>query len=328
MVSWSVDEKIAQSTVKAGPAFLIAGGNRYECSVHNTDILSEGWCNNELQHCSPRLIRSTHQESSRLHDNLTREKVLSNVCRCEETVQSTTHTTTGQLAGLLNMMGYDNRKLGSMALNMLLYVGELTANSLLDVDNNIDTEIPQYRSFSDSGDIFSFFKVQVSDGWRKSTHFLSMLQLAVERSTRRGEEIKSVLLDKNLSTTMIEQLKDKTGARSSCVQMFLCKISPAIAVVQESSAEAISSMMDNSLENTRWNSENIWLVWSHLNIFITATYSWISSSNSFLTQNNLRGTAEIVRINIRLANFCNSTPTESKIIHSQSYSAQDSTLLQ
>lgn len=163
----------------------------------------------------------------------------------------TTHTTTGQLAGLLNMMGYDNRKLGSMALNMLLYVGELTANSLLDVDNNIDTEIPQYRSFSDSGDIFSFFKVQFSDGCRKSTHFLSMLQLAVERSTRRGEEIKSVLLDKNLSTTMIEQLKDKTGARSSCVQMFLCKMSPAIAVVQESSAEAISSMMDNTLENTR-----------------------------------------------------------------------------
>ena len=26
MVSWSVDEKIAQSTVKAGPAFLSSGG--------------------------------------------------------------------------------------------------------------------------------------------------------------------------------------------------------------------------------------------------------------------------------------------------------------
>ena len=78
-----------------------------------------------------------------------------------------------------------------------------------------------------------------------------MLQLAVERSTRRGEEIKSVLLDKDLSTTMIERLKEKTGGRSSCVQMFLCKISPVITVVQQSSAEAISGMMDNSLENTR-----------------------------------------------------------------------------
>ena len=81
-------------------------------------------------------------------------------------MQLPTHTTTstGRLAGLMNMLGYDNRRLGSMALNMLLYAGELTANSLLDVDNNIDTEIPQYRSFSDSGDIFSLIKVQFSGG--------------------------------------------------------------------------------------------------------------------------------------------------------------------
>ena len=70
---------------------------------------------------------------------------------------------TGRLTGLLKMFGYDDRKLGNMALNMMLYVGELTANSLLDLDNNIDTEIPQYRSFSDSGDIFSFMKVQLSE---------------------------------------------------------------------------------------------------------------------------------------------------------------------
>merc|ERR1719410_1786515 len=108
--------------------------------------------------------------------------------RCEET--QPLFTTTSGLNTMLNMLGYDDRKLGNMALNMLLYVGELTANSLLDVDNNIDSEIPQYRSLSDSGDIFSFLKV------------------AVERSTRRGEEIKSVLLDENLSTTMIERVKE------------------------------------------------------------------------------------------------------------------------
>ena len=43
MVSWSVDEKIAQSTVKAGPAFVIPGqgGNRYRRSFGSqyTDIL-------------------------------------------------------------------------------------------------------------------------------------------------------------------------------------------------------------------------------------------------------------------------------------------------
>ena len=85
----------------------------------------------------------------------------------------------------------------------------------------------------------------------------AMLQLAVERSTRRGEEIKSVLLDEDLSTTMIERLQERTGGQSSCVQMFLCKISPVISVVQRSSAEAISGMMVNSLEDTRSDREYV-----------------------------------------------------------------------
>ena len=60
---------------------------------------------------------------------------------------------------------------------------------------------------------------------------------------------------------MIKRLEEKTGGQSSCVQMFLCKISPVIAVVQQSSAEAISGMVDNSLEDTRFETENIWPVW-------------------------------------------------------------------
>ena len=48
---------------------------------------------------------------------------------------------------------------------------------------------------------------------------------------------------------------------------------------------------------------------------MTATYWWISSSNSFLKQSNLRRTAETVRKNIPVANFYNSTPTESKTIN-------------
>ena len=77
------------------------------------------------------------------------------------------------------------------------------------------------------------------------------MQVAVERSTIRGEEIKSVLLDEELPATMIERLKERAGGESSCVQMFLCKISPVIAVVQKSSAEAISGMVVNTLEQTR-----------------------------------------------------------------------------
>ena len=94
-----------------------------------------------------------------------------------------------------------------------------------------------------------------------------MLQLAVERSTRRGEEIKSVLLDENLSTTMIERLKERTGGKSSCVQMFLCKISPVISVVQHSSAEAISGMVDNSLEDTRLEIQKILECFGFISIF-------------------------------------------------------------
>ena len=70
-------------------------------------------------------------------------------------------TNASPLNTMFNMLGYDDRKLGNIALNMLLYVGELMANSLLGVDNSIDGEIPEYRSFSDSGDIFSFLKVEL-----------------------------------------------------------------------------------------------------------------------------------------------------------------------
>lgn len=66
---------------------------------------------------------------------------------------------TGMVTGLMKVLGYDDQRLSSMAVNMALYVGELTANSLLDVDNNIDTEMSEYRSFSQSGDIFSLIKV-------------------------------------------------------------------------------------------------------------------------------------------------------------------------
>ena len=65
------------------------------------------------------------------------------------------------LAGLMKIMGYDERSLGNIALDMMMYVGELTANSLLDDDNNIATELRQYRSLSNSADIFSLLQVRV-----------------------------------------------------------------------------------------------------------------------------------------------------------------------
>ena len=49
---------------------------------------------------------------------------------------------------------------------------------------------------------------------------------------------------------MIERLEEVTGERTSCIQMFLCKMSPVIAAVQQSSATALSEMFGNSLEQT------------------------------------------------------------------------------
>ena len=64
------------------------------------------------------------------------------------------------LAGLMKIMGYDERSLGNIAVDMMMYVGELTANSLFDEDNNIATELRQYRSLSSSADIFSLLQVR------------------------------------------------------------------------------------------------------------------------------------------------------------------------
>ena len=59
------------------------------------------------------------------------------------------------------MMGYDDRMLGKMAINMVMYMGEVMANTILNTDsNNIDTELPEYRAFTDSGDIFSIIRVK------------------------------------------------------------------------------------------------------------------------------------------------------------------------
>ena len=64
------------------------------------------------------------------------------------------------LGGLMQIMGFDERRLGNIAVDTMMYVGELTANSLLGVDNNIDTELRQYRSLSTSADIFSLLQVK------------------------------------------------------------------------------------------------------------------------------------------------------------------------
>ena len=61
---------------------------------------------------------------------------------------------------MLRMLGYDRNEIGRMSINMILYTGEMLANTILDIEtNNIDTELEQFRAFSDSGNWFTYAKV-------------------------------------------------------------------------------------------------------------------------------------------------------------------------
>ena len=64
------------------------------------------------------------------------------------------------VSGMLRMLGYDRNEIGRMSINMILYTGEMLANTILDIEtNNIDTELEQFRAFSDSGNWFTYAKV-------------------------------------------------------------------------------------------------------------------------------------------------------------------------
>ena len=69
----------------------------------------------------------------------------------------------------------------------------------------------------------------------------------------RGEEIRESLLDEELTERMIARLQERTGETTSCIQIFLCKMSPAISTLQESSSEALDQMFGNSLAYTRYS---------------------------------------------------------------------------
>merc|ERR1712227_507813 len=145
---------------------------------------------------------------------------------------------TSLTSNVLKMMGYDDRMLGKMAINMVMYMGEMMANTILNTDtNNIDTEIPEYRAFSDSGDIFSIIRV------------------ALQRSSSRGDQIKTSLLDKNLAKNMIHKLQDKTGNSTSCVQLFQCKMVPIMTSAQSATNTTFNSLFGHSLQE----SSDLWI---------------------------------------------------------------------
>jgi len=111
------------------------------------------------------------------------------------------------------------------------------ANTILDTeDNNINTELEEYTTIGDRNNVFS------------------MIKMVMDRSSMRGEQIKSSLLDQNLTEKMIQQLSEKTGDSTSCVQMLLCKVFPYISTAQKATDETMNSLFGNSLQSLsqRW----------------------------------------------------------------------------
>jgi hypothetical protein len=155
------------------------------------------------------------------------------------------------VGGLMRMMGFDERQLGIMALNMVMYVGELFANTILGLEDNLDNEIPQYRALVQDGGVFPIFKVTVIQDYFGTFYKYVYNQVAVERSAARATEIKNSLLDPSLTSKMISTLQQKTGTTTSCVQLFLCKMTPLVNGLQQSSDETLSSMYGKTLDYSR-----------------------------------------------------------------------------
>ena len=111
------------------------------------------------------------------------------------------------------MLGYDKQQVSSLGMDMVMYLGELAANTILDTeDNNINTELEEYTTKGDRNNVFSMIKV-LSNFDTGALLILKyyVVKMVMDRSSMRGEQIKSSLLDQNLTEKMIQQLSEKTG---------------------------------------------------------------------------------------------------------------------
>ena len=64
------------------------------------------------------------------------------------------------------MLGYDKQQVSSLGVDMVMYLGELAANTILDTeDNNINTELEEYTTKGDRNNVFSMIKVLSNLYW-------------------------------------------------------------------------------------------------------------------------------------------------------------------
>ena len=61
---------------------------------------------------------------------------------------------------MLQLLGYNKQQMSALGVDMVMYLGELAANTILDTeDNNIDTELEEYNARGNKNNVFSMIKV-------------------------------------------------------------------------------------------------------------------------------------------------------------------------
>jgi len=132
------------------------------------------------------------------------------------------------LTTIFQLLGFEQNQLGSRALDMVIYVTELFANLILGQQDSLARELEEGRALEQGSGV------------------LPGLRAMVTRAEVRAGEVKTKLLDPKLTEHMVENLKNKTGESTSCVQLFLCKISPLVWGVQNSSRVSLEKLGDEA----------------------------------------------------------------------------------
>ena len=61
---------------------------------------------------------------------------------------------------MLQLLGYNKQQMSALGVDMVMYLGELAANTILDTeDNNINTELEEYNARGNKNNVFSMIKV-------------------------------------------------------------------------------------------------------------------------------------------------------------------------
>ncbi|TRY74738.1 hypothetical protein TCAL_07033 [Tigriopus californicus] len=174
--------------------------------------------------------------------------------------------TPGLMGNLMRMMGYEQDLLGPMVMKLFFYVGELALKSYMGVPKTVEEDIPSYRTLIQEVTPSSTFL-------RSSTPFkcnkisplqngiLSGLTTMIEKSSARAEKVQNAVFDPTLPQDLIEGLQSRTGSATSCVQLFICKMSPVIWKAQDRAKEldlAYGQSLSYNLE--LWSNE----IYNHL----------------------------------------------------------------